>query len=35
MDFYEVIMTPDAISDLSEIRDYIADVLLVPDIHYL
>ena len=32
MDFYEIIMTPDAISDLSEIRDYIADVLMVPDI---
>ena len=32
MDSYEVIMTPDAISNLTELRDYIADVLLAPDI---
>ena len=31
MDSYEVIMTSDAVSDLMEIRDYIADVLLVPE----
>ena len=27
----EIIMTPDATADLVELRDYIADVLLVPD----
>lgn len=31
MDSYEIIMTPDATTDLMELRDYIADVLLVPD----
>ena len=31
MDFYEVIITPDAVSNLIELRDYIANVLLVPD----
>ena len=31
MDSYEIIMTPDATTDLVELRDYIADVLLVPD----
>ena len=31
MDSYEIIMTPDATADLVELRDYIADVLLVPD----
>ena len=31
MDFYEIIMTPDAMDNLTELRDYIADVLLVPD----
>lgn len=31
MDSYEIIMTPDATADLTELRDYIADVLLVPD----
>ena len=31
MDPYEIIMTPDATTDLVELRDYIADVLLVPD----
>ena len=31
MDSYEVIMTPDAVTDLVELRDYIADVLLVPE----
>lgn len=30
MDSYEIIMTPDATTDLMELRDYIADVLLVP-----
>nr|WP_027871665.1 type II toxin-antitoxin system RelE/ParE family toxin [[Eubacterium] cellulosolvens] len=30
MDSYEIIMTPDATADLVELRDYIADVLLVP-----
>lgn len=29
---YEVIMTPDAVTDLTELRDYIADILLVPEI---
>ena len=32
MDSYEVIMTPDAIANLIELRNYIANVLLVPDI---
>lgn len=32
MDSYEVIMTPDAVADLTELRDYIADTLLVPEI---
>lgn len=31
MNSYEIIMTPDATTDLVELRDYIADVLLVPD----
>ena len=31
MDSYEIIITPDAIADLVELRDYIADVLLAPD----
>ena len=31
MDSYEIIMTPDATTDLVELRDYIADILLVPD----
>lgn len=31
MDSYEVVMTPDSIADLIELRDYIADVLLVPE----
>lgn len=31
MDTYEIIMTPDAAADLAKLRDYIADVLLVPD----
>ena len=31
MDSYEVILTPDAISDLTELRDHIADVLVAPD----
>lgn len=31
MDSYEIIMTPDAAADLAELRDYITDVLLVPD----
>ena len=31
MDSYEIIMTPDATADLVELRDYIANVLLVPD----
>ena len=31
MDSYEIIMTPDATTDLMELRNYIADVLLVPD----
>lgn len=30
MDSYEIIMTPDATTDLMELRDYIAEVLLVP-----
>lgn len=32
MDSYEIIMTPDAVTDLTELRDYIADILLVPEI---
>ena len=32
MNDYEVIMTPDATDNLIELRNYIADVLLVPDI---
>ena len=31
MNSYQIIMTPDATTDLVELRDYIADVLLVPD----
>ena len=31
MNIYEIIMTPDAIDDLRELRDYIADVLHAPD----
>lgn len=31
MDSYEVIMTPDAVADLTELRNYIADILLVPE----
>lgn len=31
MNSYEIIMTPDATTDHVELRDYIADVLLVPD----
>lgn len=31
MDSYKIIMTPDATDDLLKLRDYIADVLLVPD----
>lgn len=31
MNSYEIIMTPDATTDLVELRDDIADVLLVPD----
>jgi plasmid stabilization system protein ParE len=29
---YEIIVTPDAEADLHEIRDYIAETLLVPDV---
>lgn len=32
MNTYEIIMTPDATTDLVELSNYIADVLLVPDI---
>ena len=32
MDSYEIIITPDAESDLIEIRDYIAYTLLVPEV---
>ena len=32
MDTYEIIITPDAESDLFEIRDYIANTLSVPDV---
>ena len=28
MEHYEIIMTPDAIKDLSDLRNYVADVLL-------
>ena len=31
MEPYEIIITPDAEGDLFELRNYIADVLLVPD----
>lgn len=31
MNRYEVVLTPDAVSDLVELRDYIARVLLAPD----
>ena len=31
MDFYEIIITPDTMDNLTELCDYIADVLLVPD----
>lgn len=31
MNTYEILMTPDATADLLELRDYIANVLLVPD----
>ena len=31
MDYYEIIVTPDAETDLTELRNYIADVLLVPE----
>lgn len=31
MESYQVIVTPDAENDLVELRDYIADVLLVPE----
>ena len=31
MDFYKVIITPDAISNLIELKEYIANVLLAPD----
>lgn len=32
MPSYQIIMTPDAEADIAELRDYIADVLLAPDI---
>lgn len=32
MDSYKVVVTTDAITDLVELRNYIADVLLSPDI---
>ena len=32
MDSYEIIITPNAESDLIDLRNYIADVLLVPDV---
>ncbi len=32
MNTYEIIMTPDATTDLVELRNYIANVLLVPDL---
>ena len=31
MDEYEIILTPDAVEDLWELRNYIAEVLLSPD----
>lgn len=31
MSDYRIILTPDAIADLTDLRDYIAEVLLVPD----
>ncbi len=31
MEEYEIIMTPDAVEDLWELRNYIADVLLSPE----
>ena len=31
MDVYEIIITPDAVKDLAELRDYIAYSLLVPE----
>ena len=31
MDAYEIVITPDAESDLWELRNYIADVLMAPD----
>lgn len=31
MDTYEIMMTPDATMDLVELRNYISNVLLVPD----
>ncbi len=31
MNIYEIIMTPDATTDLYKLRDYIADTLLMPD----
>ena len=32
MNFYEIIVTPDAEADLYEIKNYIAETLLVPDV---
>ena len=32
MNSYEIIVTPDAEADLHEIRDYIAETLLAPDV---
>ena len=32
MNSYEIIVTPDAEADLHEIRDYIAETPLVPDV---
>ena len=32
MDSYEIIMTDDATADLIELRDYIAEVLLAPEV---
>ena len=31
MEEYEIILTPDALEDLTELRDYIANVLLSPN----
>ena len=31
MDEYEIIMTPDAVEDLWDLRNYIADILLSPE----